>query len=140
MEFNVDESIMKIKFENLQNLSKTTKIGLCASIAAAAMLSAGCAVRVTPYGVVAAPAPPPPAPVVVAPPPAPAPVLAPEYYVWDGYEYVGWYNGQYLYWSGGAWFVAPEIVIGRFHGWERYHPDWRRSAIRWERGHREPHR
>ena len=69
----------------------------------------GCTVTTTPYGVavgpapvVVAPAPPPPG----APPPvAPAPgvVVEPEYYIWDGYEYVGWYNGAWLSWNGGVW-------------------------------------
>ena len=106
----------------------------CVSAAALGALAVGCTVQV-------GPSPPPPPPVAVAPGPvAPAPVVAPEYYVWDGTEFVGWYAGSYVYWSGGVWLPCPEIVIGRFHAWERYHPDWRRGAIRWERGHREPHR
>ena len=58
----------------------------------------------------------------------------PDYYTWDGYEYVGVAGGQYVYWNGGAWIVCPPVVIGRFHGWERYHPGWRRHAYRYHRG------
>jgi hypothetical protein len=84
-----------------------------------------------------------PAPVVMAPPPPqPAPVYVPEYYTWDGYEYVGWCGGQYVYWGPRGWLVCDTVILGRFHGWERYHPDWRREATRYhdhDRGH-EPHR
>jgi hypothetical protein len=78
------------------------------------------------------------------PPPSPpavavAPVTAPEYYVWDGFEYVGWFNGAYVYWGGGVWLPCTPLILGRFHGWERYHPDWRRGAVHW-RHEREPHR
>jgi hypothetical protein len=77
-----------------------------------------------------------PAPVVVAAPPAPvvvvpAPVYVPEYYVWDGYEYVGWCGGTYVYYGPHGWLVCDAIVLGRFNGWVRYHPDWRRDAVRY---------
>lgn len=77
----------------------------------------------------------PPALAVSTPPPTPVPpptgyvVYEPEYYVWDGAEYVGVSGGQYVYWTGGAWLAAPPVIIGRFHGWQRYHPEWRRHAI-----------
>ena len=127
-------------FERFQKNIDTRRVGLLAVGSLACVLVAGCVVEARPRAVVVAPA-----PVAVAPPPpvavAPAPVVvAPEYYVWDGYEYVGWYNGAYVYWNGGVWVGCPEVVLGRFHGWARYHPDWRRGAVRWERGHREPHR
>lgn len=85
------------------------------------------------------PPPPPPAVAVQAPPPpvaAPVPPptgyasYAPDYYVWDGNEYVGVIGDQYVYYSGGVWVTAPSVIVGRFHGWERYHPDWRRHAYR----------
>ncbi len=122
-----------------------------------AVLISGCVARVyvpppavavqpVPPPVVVQPAPPPepapgPAPVAVqpAPPPAvvatPPPVAAvtyvPEYYVWDGFEYVGVCGGQYVYWGGGAWLACDPLILGRFHGWERYHAGWRRGAIRY---------
>ena len=66
---------------------------------------------------------------------APAPVYTPESYVWDGYEYVGWYGDQYMYWNGGGWMICgPEMMV-RFHEWGRYHSDYRSRAYRYERGH-----
>jgi hypothetical protein len=63
--------------------------------------------------------------------------VAPEAYVWDGVEYVGDYNGQYMYLNpGGVWVVCDPIVLERFHGWEGYHPDWRQEAIHNEGEHR----
>ena len=58
---------------------------------------------------------------------------APDYYTWDGYEYVGVVNGQYVYWSGGVWVMAPPAIVFRFHGWERFHPDWHRHATPYRR-------
>ncbi len=87
------------------------------------------------------------APVYVQPPPpppprlmvvAPAPVYVPEYYVWDGYEYVGWCGGQYVYLHHNGWVICDKIVLGRFHGWEKSHRNWRKDAIRYH-GH-DPHR
>ena len=72
---------------------------------------------------------------MTVPPPTGYVTYAPDYYVWDGDEYVGVSGGQYVYWSGGAWLVAPPVMVGRFHGWERYHPDWRRHATRYHRYH-----
>ncbi len=96
------------------------KLTLCA---AAAALLAGCQVEVAPVGVAVAPVP------VVE--------VVPTIYVWDGVEYVGDYNGQFMYFGpGGAWVVCDPIVLGRFHDWERYHSDWRVHAIRNDREHR----
>jgi hypothetical protein len=112
------------------------------SLIAAAGLLSGCfmAVRPGPYGstVYVAPLPP---PVVVAEPPAPMPVgpYAAAYYTWDGYEYVGLYGDQYMYWNAGAWVVCDAVILGRFHGWERYHPGWRRHARAYHRAG-DPHR
>lgn len=117
------------------------KIRLCyVGVIAAAVLAAGCTIEARPGGVVVGPAVavqpvPPPSPAVVAP----APVYAPDSYIWDGYEYVGLANGQYVYWNAGVWLPCGPVILGRFHGWERYHPGWRRGAFRYERG-REPHR
>jgi hypothetical protein len=60
---------------------------------------------------------------------------APDYYTWDGNEYVGVSNSQYVYWTGAAWIIAPPVILGRFHGWARFHPDWHRHAIHYH--HRE---
>lgn len=64
----------------------------------------------------------------------PVPVVevgVPDAYVWDGVEYVGLVGGTYMYLGpGGTWLVCDEVRLGRFHGWERGHPDWHRNAIR----------
>lgn len=103
------------------------------SVIALAVFAAGCASPPPP------PPPPPPVAVVAPPPPPAAPPVAvaytPDYYVWDGYEYVGVVGDQYVYWHGGVWIVCDPIVLGRFHGWERYHPGWRRSAYYYHRGY-----
>jgi hypothetical protein len=70
------------------------------------------------------------------PPPG---TYVPDYYVWDGYEYVGVCGDRYVYWNGGGWFICDAVILGRFHGWERYHAGWRRGAFRYHRG-RDPHR
>ncbi|MGH7970320.1 MAG: hypothetical protein ACREIC_16480 [Limisphaerales bacterium] len=100
------------------------------TLAALLVVESGCyppppSVAAQPSAVISAP--PPEQPAYVASPYAPA------YYVWDGNEYVGVSNGQYVYWTGGAWVIAPPIILGRFHGWERYHPDWHRRAFRYRR-------
>ena len=97
------------------------KVCFCAVIAA---LVSGCQVSVGPA----------PAPVVVA---EPVVEVVPEAYVWDGVEYVGVYNGQYMYFGpAGVWVVCDPIVLDRFHGWERFHADWRQHAIRNDGAHR----
>ena len=99
-------------------------MGLCLGLWVTAMLiGSGCA---APAPVVAVQTPEPPPPAYVT--------YAPDYYVWDGDEYVGVSGGQYVYWSGSAWLVAPPVIIGHFHGWERYHPAWRRHAHPYHRG------
>ena len=114
----------------------------CVSLIAVAGLLSGClkAVKQGPYGstVYVAPLPP---PVVVVEPAAPMQVgpYAPASYTWDGYEYVGMYGDQYMYWNAGAWVVCDALILGRFHGWERYHPGWRRHARAYYRAG-DPHR
>ena len=112
-------------------------------VAAGLVLLAGCvvhpngAVSFAPVVVEAGPPPPPP------PPPGPvvvAPVYVPEAYVWDGYEYVGWYGNTYVYLAPGGWVVCDRVVLGRFQGWQRYHPDYRRRAVRYDRNHPPVHR
>jgi len=72
-----------------------------------------------------------PAPVYVPPPQAVVTVGMPDSYVWDGVEFVGVVGDQYMYLGpGGVWLVCDPVRLGRFHGWERGHPDWRRTAIR----------
>ena len=101
-------------------------------MAAGAALAGGCTVSVAPPSV------------EVAPPVAEVSVGVPDSYVWDGYEYVGLVGGTYYYLGpGGTWLVCDDFRLGRFHGWERGHPDWRRHAVR-NYGHnargRAPHR
>jgi hypothetical protein len=86
--------------------------------AAVAALGAGCAVEVAPPSV------------YVAPPEAVVTVGVPDSYVWDGVEFVGVVGGQYMYLGpGGGWLVCDSVRLGRFHGWEGGHPDWRRTAV-----------
>jgi hypothetical protein len=87
--------------------------------ACVAALATGCTVSVAP-------------PAVYVPPPEPVVTVGvPDSYVWDGVEFVGVVGGSYMYLGpGGAWVVCDSVRLGRFHGWERGHPDWRRSAIR----------
>ena len=99
-------------------------------------------VRVEPVVVAA------PAPVVIAPgPEVVEPAMIPDNYVWDGVEYVGVVGGQYFYLGpGNIWLVCEPFRLERFHGWERYHRDWRLHAIRNDRfrndryGHAHPRR
>jgi len=84
------------------------------------------AVVIRPPVIVAAPA-----PVVVAPPPPTVIVETPvpDYYVWDGYEYVGVVGDEYYYLGpDNVWLVCEPFRLERFHGWERGHPDWRAHA------------
>ena len=81
----------------------------------------------------------PPPPVAPVPPPTGYVTYAPDYYVWDGAEYIGVSGSSYVYWTGGTWVVAPPVIVGRFHGWQRYHPDWRRHAVHYHDGHRYYH-
>jgi hypothetical protein len=68
--------------------------------------------------------------VYVPPPEAVVTVGVPDSYVWDGVEFVGVVGGQYMYLGpGGAWLVCEPFRLERFHGWERGHPDWHRTAI-----------
>ena len=87
--------------------------------AAVTTLAAGCAVEVAPPSV------------YVAPPQAVVEVGVPDSYVWDGVEFVGVVGGQYMYLgAGGGWLVCDAGRLDRFHGWERGHPDWRKTAVR----------
>lgn len=94
----------------------------------AAALASGCTVSVRPPEVYI---PPPQAVVTVGAPEAVVTVGVPDSYVWDGVEYVGFVGGQYMYLGpGGGWAVCEPWRLERFHGWERGHPDWRRTAVR----------
>jgi hypothetical protein len=67
-------------------------------------------------------------PVVVAP--QPAVIAVPDSYVWDGVEYVGVVGDQYFYLGpDNVWVICDPVRLERFHGWERFHPDWRGQAI-----------
>jgi hypothetical protein len=67
----------------------------------------------------------------VPPPAAVVTVGVPDAYVWDGVEFVGMVGGSYMYLGpGGVWLGCDSIRLARFHGWERGHPDWRRTATR----------
>lgn len=76
---------------------------------------------------VGVPAPP---PVIVAPaPPVTLEVGVPDYYVWDGVEFVGVVGTTYYYLApGDVWIVCDPVRLARFRDWERFHPDWRAHA------------
>jgi len=91
-------------------------LGICSMTAL--VLMSGCVVR--PYGGV----------VVEAPAPVVTVGVYPDYYTWDGYENVGLVGGVYFYLGpGNVWFRCEPWRLERFHGWERYHPDWHDHAI-----------
>jgi hypothetical protein len=48
----------------------------------------------------------------------------PEYYVWDGYENVGWYNNQMYFFGSSGWIIANPVVINHFYGYRQQHPGW----------------
>jgi len=84
-----------------------------------AALAAGCEVSVQPPTF------------YVAPPVAEVTVGVPDSYVWDGVEFVGVVGDRYMYLGpGGGWLVCEPYRLDRFHGWERGHADWRRTAVR----------
>lgn len=77
--------------------------------------------------------PPPPPPPVVVQPAAPAVTVAvvPDYYVWDGEEYVGVIGDQYYYLGpNNVWLTLDAPRQTRFHEWEKSHSDWRQHEIR----------
>lgn len=111
-------------------MNPMNKITLGVITLAAAGILSGCVVR--PYGGVD----------VYAPAPAVTVDVYPDYYVWDGYEYVGVNGGRYYYLGPNhVWIVCEPFRVTRFHEWERYHPDWHNHAIRNEhyRGGNERH-
>lgn len=115
---------------------KMTKMGILFLAAGGITLFTGCVVR--PDGrvafepvVVAAP---PPVTIETAPPPAVETDVVPDDYTWDGNEYVGLVGDTYFYLGpGNVWLVCDPVRLGRFHGWEHGHPDWRAHAIRNDR-------
>jgi hypothetical protein len=105
----------------MKKMNAKTTVCLSAAIAA---LVAGCQVAVGP-------------PVVAVSAPAPAVEVIPPTYVWDGVEFVGEYNGGFVYLGpGGVWLPCGPEIRARFDGWARIHPDWRRNGIRYDRAHR----
>jgi hypothetical protein len=132
---------------------KTKKLRLFALAIAAGGLAllSGCVVGpdgrvvgVMPFVVVA-----PQSVVYAAPPPVvyAGPVMVPDSYAWDGYEYVGLVGDQYYYLGpDNLWLFCDPFRLGRFHGWEGGHGDWRNHAIRNDRyrndrnGHFQPRR
>lgn len=68
-----------------------------------------------PTVIITAPAPPPPAVVVVFP----------DYYIWDGDEYVGIVSDQYYYLGPDhVWIVMDPVRLHRFQIYVHDHPDW----------------
>jgi hypothetical protein len=132
----------------IQEHMKIKNAGVLLLAAGGMILLAGCVVR--PDGRVAfepvvVAAPPPVVvdapPVVVDTPPAVVETdVVPDDYVWDGYEYVGVVGDSYFYLGpGNVWLVCDPVRLGRFHGWERGHADWRVHAIRNERFRADAH-
>ena len=61
-------------------------------------------------------------------------MFIPDYYVWDGYEYVGVVGTQYCYLAPGLFWVTCEPWREhRFHDWEHRNPRWRDHAVRNDR-------
>jgi hypothetical protein len=73
--------------------------------------------------------PPPPTVVITAPAPTPPAVtvaVVPDYYVYDGTEYVAVVNDQYYYLGpDNAWIIMDPVRMHRFQGYMHDHPDWR---------------
>ena len=70
--------------------------------------------------------------------------LIPNYYVWDGHEYIGWVgdkqyifqerSDKYMYWRlggwrGNEWVACDQTVLERFQTWAKNHPQWREDSI-----------
>jgi hypothetical protein len=55
--------------------------------------------------------------------------IVPDYCFWDGFEYVGWYGGQYYYWGPNrVWIGCDPVRVQRVNVWVNAHPDWRTSV------------
>ncbi len=96
-------------------------------------LTVGCAV--TPDGRIIYPvvqvyeqpiSPPPPPPAIIS-----VGVITPEAYVWNGYEYIGWYGDRYVYLSPTGWLICDEVRLRRFHEWRSRNPRYREKATRY---------
>jgi hypothetical protein len=115
------------------------KIARCFTAATLTFLAAqpvGADPPTTPPPPIAAPPPPPVRMETPAPPPPSVTVQVgvPDYYVWDGYEYVGVIGSQYYYLApGDVWAPIPSERRERFEHWEHNHHDWQEHAIRNER-------
>ena len=74
----------------------------------------------------------PPPPVVTVQVPAPEVTVqigVPDFYVWDGCEYVGAVGDQFYYLGPGrVWIVCDPVRLARWHDWEAVHADWRIHA------------
>ena len=72
------------------------------------------------------------APTVIVAPTPPTTVVAPvvpDYYVWDGDEYVGVVGDNYYYLGpGNVWMLMDAHRMHHFQDWERSHKDWRTHA------------
>jgi hypothetical protein len=87
----------------------------CLCLCVLAMLAAGCQITVRP---------------AIPPPPPPPVVAVPEYYAWDGVEFVGVVGGQYMYLGpGNVWLVCDPLRLGRFHEFERVNPRWHEDPV-----------
>jgi hypothetical protein len=63
------------------------------------------------------------------PPGAPPVAFVPDYYFWDGYEYVCWYGNGYYYWGpGSVWINCDPVRVQRVNVWVQAHPDWHAHA------------
>jgi hypothetical protein len=71
--------------------------------------------------------PPPPTVIITAPvpPPVVTVVVVPDYYVWDGDEYVGIVGDRYYYLGpDNVWIVMDPVRMHRFQLYVHDHPDW----------------
>ncbi|HEX3628621.1 MAG TPA: hypothetical protein VH280_24695 [Verrucomicrobiae bacterium] len=71
----------------------------------------------------------PPRTVVTQPPVIMAPV--PDFYVWDGNQFVGVVGNQYVFLGpGNVWMPMDPTRMRHFNSWATSHPNWRRQATR----------
>ena len=64
----------------------------------------------------------------------------PDFYTWDGYEYVGIVGDQCYYLGpGNVWLICDPVRFARFNDFERVHPDWRTHLVTNERYRNDAH-
>jgi hypothetical protein len=128
------EQSQKQTRKNRTMKTKCMRVCILSMAAGGLVLVSGCVVEPNGQVVLEPPV------VVVAPPVVVEPVMVPDFYVWDGVEYVGLVGDQYFYLGpGNVWLVCDPFRLERFHGGERGHPDWQNHAVRNDRFRTDQH-